>query len=61
MLKMGIWSPGVSLQERIPNHLMLRRLRDAVVSDEEKAARTLSGEYRKDERERTAEEASKWV
>jgi len=61
MLKMGIWSPGVSLQERIPNHLMLRRLRDAVVSDEEKAARKQSGEYRKDERERTAEEASKWV
>lgn len=61
MLKMGIWLPGVGLQERIPNHLMLRRLRGAVVSDEEKAARKQSGKYRKDERKQTAEEASKCV
>jgi integrase len=31
------------------------------VSDEEKAARKLSGEFREDERKRTIEEASKWV
>jgi len=58
---MGVWPPGVGLQGQAPNHLMLLRLRDAVVSDEEKAAGKLSGVSREDERKRTADEASKWV
>ena len=38
VLMMGVWPPGVGLQGQAPNPLMLRRLRGAVVSDEEKAA-----------------------
>lgn len=58
---MGVWPPEVGLQERISNHLMLLRLKDVVVSDEEKAAKKQSGKFREDERERTVAEASKWV
>jgi len=58
---MGVWPPEVGLQEQASNHLMLLRLRGVVVSDEEKAAKKLSGVFREGERERTAEEASKWV
>lgn len=61
VLKMGVWPPEVGLQEQASNHLMLLRLRGVVVSDEEKAAKKLSGVFREDERERTVEEASKWV
>ena len=58
---MGVWPPEVVLQEPVSNHLMLLRLKDVVVSDEEKAAKKLSGVIREDERKRTVEEASKWV
>jgi len=34
---MGVWPPGAGLQGLIPNHLMLLRSNDVVVSDEEKA------------------------
>ena len=34
---MGVWPPEAGLQEQASNHLMLRRLRGAVVSDQEKA------------------------
>ena len=61
VLKMGVWPPEAGLQEQVSNHLMLLRLKDVVVSDEEKAAKKLSGVIREDERERTVEEASKWV
>ena len=40
---------------------MLLRLRDVVVSDEEKASMKMSGTYREDERKRTADEASKRI
>jgi hypothetical protein len=58
---MGVWPPEVGLQERASNHLMLLRLRDVVVSDEEKAVSKLSDEYREDERKRTVDETSKCV
>jgi len=58
---MGVWPPGVGLQGQAQNHLMLLRLRGAVVSDEEKAVSKLSGESREDERKQTADEASKKV
>jgi hypothetical protein len=34
---MGVWPPGVGLQGLAPNHLMLLRSKDVVVSDEGKA------------------------
>lgn len=34
---MGVWPPGAGLQGLAPNHLMLLRSKDVVVSDEEKA------------------------
>ena len=34
---MGVWPPGIGLQGLVSNHLMLLRLKDVVVSDEEKA------------------------
>ena len=58
---MGVWPPGVSLQGRTSNRLMLLRSKDAVVSDEEKAPMKVSGGFREDERKRTADEASKRV
>ena len=58
---MGVWPPEAGLQGQASNHLMLLRLRDVVVSDEEKAEVKLSGECREDERKRTVDEASKWV
>ena len=61
VLEMGVWPPGVGLQGQAPNHLMLLYSKDAVVSDEEKAAEKPSGELREDERKRTAEDASKRV
>ncbi len=41
---MGVWPPGVGLQGQAPNHRLLLRVRDVVVSDEEKAAIKPSGE-----------------
>ena len=58
---MGVWPPGAGLQGQASNHLMLLRLRDVVVSDEEKASMKVSGVFREDERKRTTDEASKWV
>jgi len=34
---MGVWPPGAGLQGQAPNHPMLLRLKDVVVSDREKA------------------------
>ena len=61
VLKMGVWPPGAGLQGQASNHLMLLRSKGVVVSDGEKAAIKLSGEFREDERKRTADEASKWI
>lgn len=58
---MRAWPLGAGLQEQASNHLMLLRLRDVVVSDEEKALLKVSGKFREDERKRTADEASKWI
>ncbi len=37
VLMMGVWPPEAGLQEQASNRLMLLRLRDVVVSDQEKA------------------------
>jgi len=58
---MRVWPLGAGLQEQASNRLMLLRLRDVVVSDEEKASLKVSGMFREDERKRTADEASKRV
>ena len=34
---MGVWPPGIGLQGLVPNHLVLLRLKDVVVSDGETA------------------------
>jgi hypothetical protein len=47
------------LQERIPNHLKLLRLRGVVVSVQEKLPVKAAGKSWEDERKRTADDVSK--
>jgi hypothetical protein len=54
-----LWPFGVALRGEMSSHLMLHWLKTVVVSDEEKAARELSGRDQKGEREQTVDEASK--
>ena len=35
--EMGVWPPGIGLQDRVPNYVVLLGLRAPVVSDDEKA------------------------
>jgi len=55
-----LWPFGVALRGVMSNHLMRLWLKTVVVSDEEKAAGESSGGDQAGERERTAEEASKY-
>ena len=54
-----MWPFGVALRGEMSNRLMLRWLMTVVVSDGEKAHVDASGRDQEDERERTADDASK--